>query len=89
MHMSRLSTQASRPMLMIMNIYPCHLQTVLDDTLGGRLCKQVNIFKPREDLGVSVMGILMDATPKEMVAVYSATKVGPGILEMMFVDRFF
>ena len=35
------------------------------------------------------MGRSLDATSKEMVHVYSATKVGPDILEMKFEDRFF
>ena len=89
MHMSRLSNQASNTMLMTINVYPRYLQTVLDDALGERVCKQVNSFEPREDLGVSVMGRLLDATSREMVPIYSATKVGPGILEMKFKDRLF
>ena len=88
-HMSRLSTQASCPMPMTMNVHPHCLQTGLDDTLGGHLCKQVNSFEPREDLRVSVMGRLLDATFKEMVHVYSATKVGPNISEMKFEGRLF
>ena len=72
-----------------MNVYPRHLQTALDDTLGGRLCKQVNSFEPWENLGVSVLGRLLDATSKEMVPVYSAKKVDPDILGMKFEDRFF
>ena len=86
-HMSRLSTQASHPTLMTMNVYPRHFQTVLDDILGGRVCKQVNSFELREDFKVSVLGRLLDATSKEMVPVYLATKVGPNISEMKFEDR--
>ena len=88
-HMSRLSTQASHPTPMTMNVYPHHLQTALDDTLGMRVCKQVNSFKPQEDLGVSVLGRLLDAMSKEMVPVYSSPKVGPGISEIKFEDILF
>ena len=54
-----------------------------------RFCRHVNSFKPREDLGFSVVVRLLDATSKEMVSVYSAAEVGPGILGMKFEDRFF
>ena len=87
--MSRLSNQASNTMLMTINVYPRYLQTVLDDALGERVCKQVNSFEPREDLGVSVVSRLLDAMSKELVPVYSSPKVGPGISEIKFEDILF
>ena len=72
-----------------MTVYPCHLKTILDDTTGGRFCKQVDSFEPRGGVGVSVVGRFLDATRREMTPVFSGTKVGPDISEMKFVDRFF
>jgi len=58
LHWSRMTTQACRPSLMTMNVYPRTLQTALDDTKGGRLPKQIKSFETRADMGESIVGTM-------------------------------
>ena len=89
LHWSRMTTQACRPSLMTMNVYPRTLQTALDDTKGGRLPKQIKSFETRADMGESIVGTLQEGGATERVPVYSAAKVGPDISEMKMSNRFF
>ncbi|KAL7527269.1 hypothetical protein ACHAXR_004033, partial [Thalassiosira sp. AJA248-18] len=89
LHFSRLRSQSSRPSLMTMKVYPRPLQTALDDTVGGRWCEHQNSFEPREDLGMNVLGTIVDKRDGIAKSLYSAKKLGPDISTLKGEDRFF